>query len=153
MTRNSDFERPHMSHPFRFLPCDFWDKDFPDGWADKESACSAGDMGLIPGSGRSPEGRSGSSIPVFSSENSNGQRSLTGLSPKGYKSQTWLGTHTHTLLGKTHNQSSNLEMSLEQKWKKNKTKHWKQVEDKETHQKAVASIRIRDIWDLNEECI
>ena len=61
--------------------------------------------------------------------------------------------HTHTLLGKTHNQSSNLEMSLEQKWKKNKTKHWKQVEDKETHQKAVASIQVRDIWDLNEECI
>ena len=32
--------------------------DFPDGSAGKESACRAGDvgdMGLIPGSGRSPE--------------------------------------------------------------------------------------------------
>ena len=33
--------------------------DFPDGSAGKESACSAGDLGLIPGLGRSPgEGNS-----------------------------------------------------------------------------------------------
>ena len=35
MTRSSDFERSHMSHPFQFLPCDFWDEDFPDGRVDK----------------------------------------------------------------------------------------------------------------------
>ena len=29
-------------------------KGFPGGSAGKESACNAGDMGLIPGSGRSP---------------------------------------------------------------------------------------------------
>ena len=37
---------------------------YPDGSAGKESACSAGDrgdMGLIPGSGRSPEKENGSS--------------------------------------------------------------------------------------------
>ena len=27
---------------------------FPCGWAGKESACNAGDLGLIPGLGRSP---------------------------------------------------------------------------------------------------
>ena len=30
------------------------EKDFPDNSAGKESACNAGDTGLIPGSGRSP---------------------------------------------------------------------------------------------------
>jgi len=36
---------------------------FPCGSADKESACSAGDLGLIPGLGRSPgEGKGYSSI-------------------------------------------------------------------------------------------
>ena len=29
---------------------------FPGGFSDKESACDAGDAGLIPGPGRSPEG-------------------------------------------------------------------------------------------------
>jgi len=29
-------------------------KDFPDSSVGKESACNAGDFGLIPGSGRSP---------------------------------------------------------------------------------------------------
>ena len=32
---------------------------------DKESACSAGDLGLIPGSGRSPGEGNGKPIPVF----------------------------------------------------------------------------------------
>ena len=33
-----------------------WSPGFPCGSADKESACNAGDLGLIPGLGRSPEG-------------------------------------------------------------------------------------------------
>ena len=37
---------------------------FPNGSAGKESACKARDTGLIPGSGRSPEGGHGSN-PVF----------------------------------------------------------------------------------------
>ena len=45
---------------------------FPGGSEGKASACFAGDLGLIPGSGRSPgEG--------------NGQRSLSGYSPWGHK--------------------------------------------------------------------
>ena len=127
MTRSSDFERPHMPHPFRFLPCDFWDEDICDGWAGKESACSAGDMGLILESGRAPGEGKDSSTPVFLSEKSHRQRSLTGLSPEGYK-ESDMTRRTHTLLGRTHNQISNLEMSLEQKWKEKKKKtrsRWK----------------------------
>ena len=36
---------------------DMW--GFPDGSVGKESACKAGDMGSLPGSGRSPTGRNG----------------------------------------------------------------------------------------------
>ena len=36
--------------------------DFPGGLAGKESACNAGDLGLIPGLGRSP--REGKGYPV-----------------------------------------------------------------------------------------
>ena len=32
-------------------------RDFPGSWNDKESSCSEGDLGLIPGSERSPGGR------------------------------------------------------------------------------------------------
>jgi len=54
----------------------------------KESACSEGaarDMGLIPGSGRSPGGGNGKCTPVFLPGESHGQRSLVGYSPKGHK--------------------------------------------------------------------
>ena len=37
-------------------------KGFPGGSDDKESACNAGDLGLIPGSGRSPGGGNGNSL-------------------------------------------------------------------------------------------
>ena len=51
----------------------------------KESACSAGDtgdVGWIPGSGRSSgEGRAGQPTPVFLPGESHGQRSLVGYSP------------------------------------------------------------------------
>ena len=49
----------------------------------KESACKAGDLGLIPGSGRSP-----------------GQRSLAGYSPWGCKSQNDLATEIKPPHGK-----------------------------------------------------
>ena len=35
---------------------------FPDGSTGKESACNAGDAGLIPKSGKSPEGGNGNPI-------------------------------------------------------------------------------------------
>ena len=38
------------------------DGGFPGSAADKESACNAGDLGLIPGLGRSPEGGHGNPL-------------------------------------------------------------------------------------------
>ena len=51
----------------------------------KESFCSAGDLGLIPGSGRSPGEGNGSPLQYSSLENRQGQRSLAGYSPCGCK--------------------------------------------------------------------
>ena len=53
---------------------------FPGGSDGKEFACNAGDMDLIPGSGKSP-GEGGNPLPVFLSRESHGQRSLAGYSP------------------------------------------------------------------------
>ena len=50
----------------------------------KESACQAGDEGLIPGSGRSA-GEGNQPTPVFLSGKSRGRRSLAGYSPRGHK--------------------------------------------------------------------
>ena len=58
---------------------------FPDGSDGKESACSAGDLGLIPGLGRLPGGTHGNPLQYFSLENLHGQRSLVGYSPWGRK--------------------------------------------------------------------
>ena len=52
----------------------------------KEAACNAGDVGSLPGSGRSPgEGRKWHPIPVFLPGKSGGQRSLAGYSPWDHK--------------------------------------------------------------------
>ena len=50
---------------------------FPGGSDGKESACNAGDLGSIPGLGRSPGGEHGDPL--------HGQRSLAGCSPWGHK--------------------------------------------------------------------
>ena len=47
----------------------------------KESACSVGNLGLIPQSGRSSGERNGKPIPVFLPGKSHGQKSLVGCSP------------------------------------------------------------------------
>ena len=57
--------------------------DFPGGSVGKESACNAGDTGLIPGSGRSPEGGHGNLLQYSCLENPHGQRSLAGLQSIG----------------------------------------------------------------------
>ena len=51
----------------------------------KESACNAGDTGLIPGWGRSPGGRHGNPLQYSCLENPHGQRNLAGYSPWGHK--------------------------------------------------------------------
>ena len=49
------------------------------------NAGDEGDLGLIPGSGRSPGGRNGNPLQYSCLENPCGQRSLVGYSPCGPK--------------------------------------------------------------------
>ena len=51
----------------------------------KGSTCSTGDLGLIPGLGRSPGGGRGNPLQYSYLENPCGQRSLVGYSPWGHK--------------------------------------------------------------------
>ena len=60
-------------------------KGFPGGSAGKESACNAGDLGLIPGLGRSPGKGHDNPLQYSCLENPHGQRSLVGYSPWGRK--------------------------------------------------------------------
>ena len=57
----------------------------PGGCSGKESVCNAGDLGLIPGLGRSPGGGHGNSLQYSCLENPQGQGSLVGYSPWGCK--------------------------------------------------------------------
>ena len=59
--------------------------DFPGGSDGKESTCNVGDLCLIPGLGRSPEGGLGNPLQYSCPENPRGQRSLMGYSPWGHK--------------------------------------------------------------------
>ena len=59
--------------------------DFPHSSVGKESACNTGDLGLISGSGRSPEEGNGYPTPVFLPGKSHGQRSLEGYHPWCHK--------------------------------------------------------------------
>ena len=58
---------------------------FPGGSDGKESACNAGHLGLIPGSGRFPWRREWQPTPVFLPGEFHGQRSLAGYSPWGHR--------------------------------------------------------------------
>ena len=55
----------------------------------KDSACNAGDLGLTPGSGRSPGERNGSSLQYSCMpRKSLGQRSLVGYNPWAHENRT-----------------------------------------------------------------
>ena len=58
---------------------------FPGGSDGKESARNAGDLGLIPGLGRSPGGGHGNPPQYSCLENPHGQKCLVGYSPWGHK--------------------------------------------------------------------
>ena len=60
---------------------------FSGGSVGKKSACNAGELGLIPGSGRSPGGGHGNPLQYSCLEKAHGQ-SLAGYSPWGQKSDT-----------------------------------------------------------------
>ena len=54
---------------------------FPDSSVGKEYACNVGDLGSIPGLGRSPGGGHGDPLQHSCLENPHGQRRLGGYSP------------------------------------------------------------------------
>ena len=54
---------------------------FPGGSDSKESTCNAGDLGSIPGLGRSPGEGYGNPLECSCLENPHGQKSLVGYSP------------------------------------------------------------------------
>ena len=58
---------------------------FPGGSDSKEPACNAGDLGSIPGLGRSPGGGHGNPLHFSCLETPHGQRSLVSYSPCGCK--------------------------------------------------------------------
>ena len=58
---------------------------FPGGSDSRESACSAGDLGSIPGLGRCPGEEHGNPLQYSGLENPPEQRSLVGYSPWGCK--------------------------------------------------------------------
>ena len=58
---------------------------FPGGSDSKASAYNAGDLGSIPGSGRSPREGNGNPLQYSCLENPHGQRSLASYSPWGHK--------------------------------------------------------------------
>ena len=60
-------------------------RGFPGSSDSKESACSAGDLGSIPGLGRSPEGGHGSLLQYSNLENPHGQWNLGGYSSWGHQ--------------------------------------------------------------------
>ena len=71
----------------------------------KESTCTAGNLGSIPGLGKSPGGGHGSPLQYSCLENPHGQRSLAGYSPWGRKESdttAWPSTqHMPKLIEKT----------------------------------------------------
>ena len=76
-------------HPTHILK----ERGFPDGSDGKEFACSVGDLGSIPGWGRSGEGN-GNPTPVFLPGKPQGRRSLAGPVHGVTKSWTRLGDFT-----------------------------------------------------------
>ena len=76
---------------------------FPGGSEGKQSACNAGDLGLITWVGTIPWRRKWQSTPVFVPGESRGQRSLAGYSPQRLKeSDTTEKLSTHAQLVRTY---------------------------------------------------
>ena len=83
------------------LPClPPGDCPWPRNWTrvscSEASACNAGDLGSIPGLGRSPGEGNGNPLQYSCLENPHGWRSLVGYSPWGCKESDWSDlAHTH----------------------------------------------------------
>ena len=84
-----------------FLSSYILELGFPCGSDSKDSACNVGDLGSIPGLGRSPGGGHGNPLQYSCLENPHGQRSLVGYSPWGLKDldmTEWQTTHIGVIL-------------------------------------------------------
>ena len=77
---------------------------FPGGSDGKESVCDVGDLGLIPGSGRSPGRRNGNRVQYSCLENATDRGACWATVQRVTVSQTQLSTHAHmhALLHKRH---------------------------------------------------
>ena len=75
-----------------FLDCD---PGFPGGSEVKSSACNAGDLGSIPGSGRSPGEGNGNLLQYSCLENAMDGGAWWATCHGVTKSQTWLSDFTH----------------------------------------------------------
>ena len=82
-TQNSPFFRGHQSFSIKGLQ--LVEEGFPGGSDGKESVCNAGDLGLIPGLGRSLGGGHGNSLKYSCLKNPHGQRSLACYCSCGHK--------------------------------------------------------------------
>ena len=71
---------------------------FPSGSGGK-SACKVGELSLIPGLGRSPEGGHGNPLQFSCQENPHGRRSLAGYSPWGHTEWTRLSYKAQHSIG------------------------------------------------------
>jgi len=59
----------------------YFNKGSPGGSDGRESTCNVGDLGLIPGLGRSPGGGHGNPLQDSCLDSPHGQRTLAGYSP------------------------------------------------------------------------
>ena len=95
-----DLVSKHSWHPVKFEiqikkilseyksnPCNIW---LPGGSDSKESTCSAGDLGLIPGLGRSPGGGHGNPLQCSCLENPMNRGAWRATVHGVAKSRTWL---------------------------------------------------------------
>ena len=77
-------------HLYSLVVC----RGFPGDSDSKEATCNEGDLGLIPGLGRSPGGGHGSPLQYSFLENPRGQRSLADCSPWGHRVRhDWATAH------------------------------------------------------------
>ena len=67
------------------IPGAYVRKGSPGGSDGKETTCNAGDLGSVPGSGRSPGGEHDNPLQYSCLENPHGQKSLAGYTPWGLK--------------------------------------------------------------------
>ena len=109
MTLCVSFQVSVLLHWLIYLP---YTKDFPHGSAGKESTYNAGDLGSIPGLGRSPEEGNGYPLQYSGLENS-----MDCIIHRVTKSQTWLRDfHFHPIPKNAHFRYYNFILNFKMCW-------------------------------------